>query len=55
MNLTRAKILELEETIEDIKTGKEIKLTSPYLRNITMERYYYELFNLYQNENETRN
>jgi len=50
MNLTQAKILELEETIEEIRTGKDIKVDSPHLRNITMERYYYELFKLYETE-----
>ena len=54
MNLTQAKILELEETIEDIRTGKDIKITSPHLRTITMQRYYFALFKLYETELEER-
>jgi hypothetical protein len=47
-------IAAIEETIENIRQGKDINVNPTHLKNITMQRYYYELFKLYEAEEEDR-
>ena len=50
MNRIQAKIIETEEMIEDINKGNSIKFNTNRLKNVTLERLHYELYELYREE-----
>ena len=50
MNRIQAKIIETEEMIEDINKGNSIKFNTNRLKNVTLERLHYELYELYRDE-----